>query len=136
GGDEGVASVTKPGLGLEVGGPAINPVPRRNITAMVLEELAGSSFSGAIVTIAVPGGEEMAKQTLNARLGLLGGISILGTSGIVKPYSTAAFRASIIQGIDVAHERGNRTLLVTTGGKSEGYAMKLRPQSAEAGFSP
>src|SRR5262249_5756839 len=93
---EGVASVTKPGLGLDVGAPAINPVPRRNITEMVLEELAGTPFSGAIVTIAVPGGEEMAKQTVNARLGLIGGISILGTTGIVKPYSTSAYKASVI----------------------------------------
>src|SRR5207248_550842 len=59
---EGVATVTKPGLGLEVGGPAINPVPRRNITEMVLEELAGSAWSGATVNISVPGGEEMAKK--------------------------------------------------------------------------
>jgi cobalt-precorrin-5B (C1)-methyltransferase len=76
----------------------------------------------------------MAKQTLNARLGLIGGISILGTTGIVRPYSTAAFRASIIQGIDVAYERGARTLVVTTGGKSEAYAMKLHADLPEEAF--
>jgi cobalt-precorrin-5B (C1)-methyltransferase len=130
-GGAGVATVTKPGLGLEVGAPAVNPVPRRNITEMVEEELASG---GAIVTISVPRGEEMAKETLNARLGLAGGISILGTTGIVRPYSTAAFRASIIQGIDVAHERGHRTLVVTTGGKSEAYAMKLFPEIPEEAF--
>lgn len=133
-GGDGVAVVTKPGLGLEVGSPAINPVPRRNITEMVLEELAGSAWAGAVVTISVPGGEQMAKQTINARLGLLGGISILGTSGIVKPYSTSAFRASVVQAIDVASERGLQTVVLTTGGKSEAYAMKLHPELPEDAF--
>jgi cobalt-precorrin-5B (C1)-methyltransferase len=133
-GGEGVATVTKPGLGLEVGAPAVNPVPRKNITEMVEEELAGGAHAGALVTISVPGGEEMAKQTLNARLGLIGGISILGTSGVVKPYSTAAFKASVVQAIDVAAERGHRTLVVTTGGKSEAYAMKLFPELSEEAF--
>lgn len=98
-GGPGVATVTKPGLGLEVGTAAINPVPSRNITEMVEEELSGSHYRGARVIIAVPGGEDMAKKTTNARLGLLGGISILGTTGIVKPYSTAAWRASVVQEI-------------------------------------
>jgi cobalt-precorrin-5B (C1)-methyltransferase len=130
-GGAGVATVTKPGLGLEVGAPAVNPVPRKNITEMVQEELAGG---GAVVTISVPRGEEMAKETLNARLGLIGGISILGTSGLVKPYSTAAFKASVVQGIDVAAERGLATLVVTTGGKSEAYAMKLFSELPEESF--
>jgi cobalt-precorrin-5B (C1)-methyltransferase len=130
-GGDGVATVTKPGLGLDVGAPAINPVPRRNITEMVQEELQGG---GAIVTISVPGGEEMAKQTLNARLGLVGGISILGTTGIVKPYSTAAYKASVVQGIDVARNRGIDELVLTTGGKSEAYAMKLHPHLPEEAF--
>ncbi len=133
-GGSGVATVTKPGLGLDVGGPAINPVPRRNITEMVLEELAGSEWPGAIVTISVPGGEEMAKKTTNARLGLLGGISILGTSGVVKPFSTAAYRASVVQAIDVARARGLEELVLTTGGKSEAYAMKLHPSLPEEAF--
>ncbi len=130
-GGEGVARVTKPGLGLEVGGPAINPVPRRNITAMVQEELTSG---GAVVTVSVPGGEEMAKQTINARLGLLGGISILGTTGIVKPYSTAAYKASVVQAIDVATQRGATVLVLTTGGKSEAYAMRLYPELPEEAF--
>ncbi len=133
-GGEGVATVTKPGLGLVVGTPSITAIPRRNITEMVEEELAAGGAHGAIVTLTVPGGEEMAKETLNARLGLIGGISILGTTGIVRPYSTAAFKASIIQGIDVARERGHRTLVVTTGGKSEAYAMKLHPGIPEEAF--
>jgi cobalt-precorrin-5B (C1)-methyltransferase len=130
-GGPGVATVTRPGLGLEVGAPAVNAVPRRNITEMVEEELASG---GAVVTISVPGGEEMARQTLNARLGLLGGISILGTSGIVRPYSTAAFKASVVQAIDVAAERGHRALVVTTGGKSESYAIALFPELPEDAF--
>ncbi len=124
-GGAGVAIVTKPGLGLEVGGPAITASPRRNIAEMVEEELAGGPWAGAVVTISVPGGEEMAKQTINARLGLIGGISILGTTGIVRPYSTAAFKASVVQAIDVAAERGLTDLVLTTGGKSEAYALKL-----------
>lgn len=133
-GGHGVARVTKAGLGLEIGGPAINPVPRRNITEMVGEELAGSSYTGAVVTITVPGGEEMAKKTTNARLGLVGGISILGTTGIVRPYSTAAFKASVMQEIDVAAAGGLRELVLTTGGKSEQYAMALYPQMPEQAF--
>ena len=105
-GGPGVATVTKPGLG--VGTAAINPVPSRNITEMVEEELSGSPYRGARVTIAVPGGENMAKKATNARLGLLGGISILGATGIVKPYSTAAWRASVVQEIDVAMAAGKR----------------------------
>ncbi len=133
-GGEGVACVTKPGLGLDVGAPAINAVPRRNITDMVLEELAGTEHRGAVVTLAVPGGEEMAKLTINARLGLLGGISILGTTGIVKPYSTAAYKASVVQAIDVARERAIDVLVLTTGGKSEAYAMRLYPELPEEAF--
>lgn len=133
-GGPGVATVTKPGLGLTVGAPAINPVPRRNIGEMVAEELAASPFPGARVTISVPGGEEMAKKTTNARLGLLGGISILGTSGVVQPYSTAAFKASVVQEIDVAATSGLRELVLTTGGKSEQYAMALHPQLPEQAF--
>jgi cobalt-precorrin-5B (C1)-methyltransferase len=133
-GGEGVATVTKPGLGLVVGGPAINPVPRKNITEMVLEELPARADTGAEVVISVPGGEEIAKKTTNARLGLLGGISILGTTGIVRPYSTAAFRASVTQAIDVAKARGLELVVLTTGGKSEAYAMQLFPNLPEDAF--
>jgi cobalt-precorrin-5B (C1)-methyltransferase len=133
-GGPGVARVTKPGLGLTVGGPAINAVPRKNISEMIAEELRGSMFDGAIVTISVPGGEEMAKKTLNARLGLLGGISILGTTGIVKPYSTAAYKASVLQAIDVAVSQGCNELVLTTGGRSEACAMRFRPALPEVAF--
>jgi cobalt-precorrin-5B (C1)-methyltransferase len=133
-GGVGVATVTKPGLGLDVGGPAINPVPRRNMTEMVEEELRGAAAKGALVTVSVPGGEQMAEKTTNARLGLLGGISILGTTGIVKPYSTAAYKASVVQAIDVATVRGETDLVLTTGGKSEKYAMQLMPRLSDEAF--
>jgi cobalt-precorrin-5B (C1)-methyltransferase len=133
-GGSGVARVTKPGLGLEVGSAAINPVPRQNIAAMVLQELAGGPYSGAVVVISVPRGEEMALKTINARLGLTGGISILGTTGIVKPYSTAAYKMSVIQAIDVAVTQGCTELALTTGGRSEAYAMRLYPHLPEAAF--
>jgi cobalt-precorrin-5B (C1)-methyltransferase len=133
-GGAGVATVTKPGLGLEVGTPAINAVPRRNITDMVGEELAHGGAAGLSVTISVPGGEELAKQTSNARLGLVGGISILGTTGIVRPYSTAAYKASVVQAIDVAAERKTGIVVLTTGGKSEGYGMRLHPELLQEAF--
>ena len=106
-GGPGIGTVTLPGLGLEVGGPAINPVPRRNIEDNV-RAAAGHWLAeqGLEVIISVPGGDRMALKTLNPRLGILGGISILGTSGIVRPYSTASFRASVVQGIEVAAAQG------------------------------
>lgn len=131
-GGEGVGVITKPGLGLEVGAPAVNPVPRRNITEMVREELGCGR--GAVVRLSVPRGEEMARETLNARLGIVGGISILGTTGIVKPYSTAAYKASVVQAIDVARSRGHEELVFTTGGKSEQFAMRLLPDLPEEVF--
>ncbi len=134
-GGEGVGTVTLPGLGLEVGGPAINPVPRRNIEHN-LRAVAGPLLEqdGLRVTVSVPGGQEMAKKTLNARLGILGGISILGTTGIVKPYSTSAFRASVIQGIQVAARQGNDTVVLTTGGRTEKFVMAELPQLSQACF--
>src|SRR5207237_10089779 len=89
----GVGTVTMPGLGLPVGAPAINPVPRRMIHA-ALDEVTTRPL---VVTFSVPGGEAMAAKTSNARLGIVGGISILGTTGIVRPFSTAAYRASVVQ---------------------------------------
>lgn len=119
---DGVGTVTLPGLGLAVGGPAINPVPRQNI-ADNLREAAPRLLTqhGLEVTVSVPGGQEMAKKTTNARLGILGGISILGTTGIVKPYSTAAWRASVVQGIQVAATLDHGVVALTTGGRDPGY---------------
>ncbi|WP_027157754.1 cobalt-precorrin-5B (C(1))-methyltransferase [Methylobacter luteus] len=134
-GGEGVGTITMQGLGLEVGGPAINPVPRRNIEANV-RSAAGALLerSGIEVTISVPGGEDMAKKTLNYRLGIIGGISILGTTGIVHPYSTAAFRASVIQGIEVAASQDQDTVVLTTGGRTEKFTMQELPELAPACF--
>lgn len=133
-GGAGVATVTRPGLGLELGGPAINPVPRRNITEMVLAELAARGRAGARVVISVPRGEEIARATMNARLGLVGGISILGTSGIVRPFSTRAWQASVAAAIDVARAAGRRALVFTTGGRTEAFAMRLRPGLPDDAF--
>ena len=131
----GVGTVTMAGLGLEVGGPAINPVPRSNIednVRAVGEPLL--AHAGLEVTISVPQGVEMAKKTLNARLGILGGISILGTTGIVKPYSTSAYRASVVQGVQVAATLGHGVVVLTTGGRTEQFAMKERPGLPAACF--
>ncbi len=134
GGGPGVATVTRPGLGLAVGGPAINPVPRRNISESVAAELRAWGCPGARVRISVPGGEALAHATLNPRLGLVGGISILGTTGIVRPFSTGAWQASVAMAIDVACASGHRTLVFTTGGRTEAHAMRLWPALAEAAF--
>ncbi|HZZ85907.1 MAG TPA: cobalt-precorrin-5B (C(1))-methyltransferase [Anaeromyxobacteraceae bacterium] len=133
-GGRGVATVTRPGLGLEPGEPAINPVPRRNISEMVRLELAAAARPGAAVIISVPDGERLAALTLNPRLGLLGGISILGTTGIVRPFSTAAWRVSVVQAIDVALAAGLTHLALTTGGRTERFAMALLPELAEPAF--
>lgn len=133
-GGTGVAKVTRPGLGLDVGTHAINPVPRQNITDMVRDELNETEFMGASVEISIPDGEERSKQTLNKRLGLLGGLSILGTTGIVKPYSTSAFIASVVQSIQLAAVDGCETVVFTTGSRSENFAMKIRSDLRESSF--
>jgi len=134
-GGDGVGTITKPGLGLPVGGPAINPVPRRMLEEHVAEACREAGYAGGIeVTVSVPGGREMATHTLNARLGIEGGISILGTTGIVRPYSTAAFRASVQQGVEVAAALGCEHVVLTTGGRSEKYARALLAELPEAAF--
>jgi cobalt-precorrin-5B (C1)-methyltransferase len=134
-GGEGVGTVTRPGLGLEIGGPAINPVPRRMLTAVV-EELLGRRLEqrGLVVTISVKDGEQLAKKTLNGRLGIVGGLSILGQSGIVQPYSTAAWRASVVQAVDVAAAGGCREVVLSTGGTTEQFAMTVRKDLPEIAF--
>jgi cobalt-precorrin-5B (C1)-methyltransferase len=119
----GVGTVTRPGLGLPVGDPAINPVPRR----MILQALAEVTDRALVVTFSVPGGQEMAAETTNDRLGILGGISILGTTGIVRPFSTAAYRASVVQQIDVAAALGEDHIVLATGHRSEALATRLLP---------
>lgn len=122
----GVGTVTRDGLGLEVGGPAVNAGPRSQVAA-ALAEVLDLTRERAEVEVAVPGGEAMAQKTSNPRLGILGGISILGTSGVVRPFSTAAWRASVGQAIDVMHAQGMGTVVLTTGGRSERFARTLLP---------
>lgn len=129
----GVGTVTKPGLGLEVGGPAINPVPRQMIAAAIAE-VVDISTRGVRVVISVPGGEAMARKTTNGRLGILGGISILGTTGIVRPFSTASWRASVVQAISVMAAQGEQTLVLSTGGRTERAAIRLLPKLPEVCF--
>ena len=134
-GGEGVGVVTQRGLGLDVGGPAINPVPRKNIIDNVSEVAADLlKDKGLEVTISVPGGKKLAKKTLNYRLGIIDGISILGTTGIVRPYSTAAFRASVIQGIEVAARQGQKNVVLTTGGRTEKFVIREFPELAPTCF--
>jgi cobalt-precorrin-5B (C1)-methyltransferase len=130
-GGEGVGVVTKPGLGLPVGGPAINPMPRQMITQAV-REVVGER--GVRVVISVPDGERMARKTTNRRLGVLGGISILGTTGIVRPFSTASWRASVVQAVQVAAAQGEDTIVLCTGGRTEKGAMALLPDLPDVCF--
>lgn len=131
-GGGGIGRVTKLGLGLSIDDPDITEIPRRMILQAVSEVLSGTDNIGARVVITVPGGEELAKKTLLERLGVVGGIGILGTTGIVKPYSTAAFRASISQAIDVAIAAGADEVVFTTGGQSEKFAQRLLSLPEEA----
>ncbi|MEL6235396.1 MAG: cobalt-precorrin-5B (C(1))-methyltransferase [Pseudomonadota bacterium] len=121
---EGVGMVTRPGLPIPPGEPAINPVPRRMI-ADALTEIAGAVGQPADleVEIAVPGGAALALRTWNPRLGIEGGISILGTTGIVRPFSCAAWIASIHRGIDVARAAGLGHVAGSTGATSEATAQ-------------
>ena len=130
---EGVGTVTKPGLGLEVGGPAINPVPRAQISRAIGEVL-DLGTAGVVCEISVPGGERMARKTTNPRLGIVGGISILGTTGIVRPFSTASWRASVVQAIDVIAAQGLDVVVLSTGGRTERAAMRLLPDLPEGCF--
>ena len=134
-GGVGVGRVTKPGLLVPVGEAAINPVPRKMILTTVQQTLAEFQIDrGVKVVISVPDGEEIAKKTLNGRLGIIGGISILGTRGTVVPFSSSAYMASIVQAISVAKAGGCEHLVLTTGGRSEKYAMELFQELSEEAF--
>ena len=131
----GVGTVTKAGLPLTVGEPAINPVPRQMMRETVLD--AARLHSGPIdivIEISVPGGEKLAERTWNPRLGIVGGISILGTTGIVRAMSTAAWRASVLQALDVAAANSVRHIVLSTGGRSERFAQALYPDLPEMAF--
>jgi len=125
---KGVGTVTRKGLLLPVGEPAINAVPR----AMIRENLQSLAekyqyLGGFAVTVGVKNGEEIAQKTMNPRLGIVGGLSILGTTGIVRPFSCAAWIASIYQGIDVAKANGFTHIAASTGNSSE-QAVRQRYQ--------
>jgi cobalt-precorrin-5B (C1)-methyltransferase len=124
---EGVGTVTRAGLSLPVGEPAINPAPRAMIRDTLLEAAAegGAPPPDVLVTIAIPGGERLAEKTMNARLGIIGGLSILGTTGIVVPYSCASWIHSIHRGIDVARAAGLDHIAAATGATSERAVQRL-----------
>jgi cobalt-precorrin-5B (C1)-methyltransferase len=136
-GGEGVGRVTKPGLPVAVGEPAINPVPRRMIRLAlrrVWDEVGSGEPLRLAVEIFVIGGEELARHTLNPRLGIVGGISILGTTGLVKPFSHQAYRATIASALRVARAVGVKQIAFSTGGKSEGFLKGHLPGLAEEAF--
>jgi cobalt-precorrin-5B (C1)-methyltransferase len=123
---DGVGHVTKAGLPIAVGEPAINPVPRQMMQAVVAEMAAAHGRAGDVtITVSIPGGADLAARTWNPRLGILGGLSILGTTGIVRPFSCAAWIASIHRGIDVARAEGLEHVAGTTGATSEATVQRL-----------
>src|SRR6266480_4924745 len=128
----GVGTVTRAGLPLAVGEPAINPAPRAMIQGALIDiaEANGAAFSGPMgpdvtVTIAIPGGERLAERTMNARLGIMGGLSVLGTTGIVVPYSCSSWIHAIHRGIDVARAAGFAHIAAATGSTSERAVQRL-----------
>jgi cobalt-precorrin-5B (C1)-methyltransferase len=127
---EGVGRVTLPGLGLPIGGPAINRVPRQ----MMERELSALYQGGLDVTISVTGGRELAKRTFNPKLGVVDGISIIGTSGIVRPFSNEAFVESIRREIEVAIAVGSPMLVINSGAKSEVFLKQRFPDLTAQAF--
>lgn len=126
-GGDGVGTVTRPGTGIPVGEPAVTRVPRRMITDSVAAAAASQGLaadSGFVVQLSVPDGAAIAAKTTNSRLGVLGGISILGSTGVVQPFSTAAWRASVHLAIDVAAANDLSHLVLSTGTRSEEYARR------------
>lgn len=129
---EGVGIVTRPGLAVPPGEPAINPVPRKMIQSALKDILPPQK--GVEVFISVAGGEQIAGKTLNHRLGIVGGISILGTTGLVLPYSHEAYRESIICALDVVRAMGLDVVVLSTGRKSEKIARAVYAELPEPAF--
>jgi cobalt-precorrin-5B (C1)-methyltransferase len=120
----GVGTITRPGLPIGVGEPAINPVPRELMTQTIVELAKTHGEAGdVVITVSIEDGERIAKQTWNPRLGIVGGLSILGTTGIVVPYSCSAWIDSIHRGIDVARATGRQHVAACTGSTSERAVM-------------
>jgi cobalt-precorrin-5B (C1)-methyltransferase len=132
-GGEGVGRVTKPGLALPPGEWAINPVPRSMILANLAQYLPEGG-PGLLVEIFIEGGEELARSTLNPRLGIVGGLSVLGTTGLVRPFSNAAYIATIDSALSIARAQGLEECVLTTGGRSEALARSERPDLPEEAF--
>jgi len=133
-GGGGIGRVTKPGLAVAVGEWAINPVPRRMIMEVVKEVFAMRCIPSTLTfTVSIPNGVELAKKTLNERLGIIGGLSILGTSGIVKPISTKAWTDTVDASIDVALACGSRIVVLSTGRSSELAAQQKCASKSELG---
>jgi cobalt-precorrin-5B (C1)-methyltransferase len=123
---EGVGTVTKAGLPIGVGEPAINPVPRQLMTDVVIEQAVKYARQPCVtITVSIPGGEKIALKTWNGRLGIVGGLSILGTTGIVRPFSCAAWIASIHRGVDVARANNMEHVAGCTGSTSESVVQEL-----------
>ncbi len=136
-GGVGIGKVTKPGLAVPVGEWAINPVPRRMITEAVCEVFTSHvSHLTSHVIISIPNGEELAKKTLNARLGIIGGLSILGTTGIVRPISAQAWTDTIESAIDVALACGCEILVLSTGRTSEQVGQRFFRQDTDKSLPP
>lgn len=127
---EGVGRVTLPGLGLEIGEPAINHTPRQ----MMTRELSALYDKGLDVTISVPGGQELAQRTFNPKLGIVDGISIIGTSGIVRPFSSEAFVEAIRREVEVCVAVGSSRLIINSGAKSERFVKKEYPELPAQAF--
>jgi len=139
---KGVGIVTLPGLGIKIGEPAINKIPRMMIKREIFkvmrhyqDRLPGQSLkTGVDVTISVPNGEEIALKTFNPKLGITGGISIIGTSGIVKPFSSDAFIASIRREVQVAKALGCEHIVINSGAKSERFVKQQYPDLSDQAF--
>lgn len=130
-GGRGVGRASLPGLPVEVGQAAINPDPKKQIETGVRLAAEGSECGEVTVIIEVPDGEDIAKKTMNPRLGIKGGISILGTQGVVKPYSHDSWKATIEEGLDVAKAQGMTHAVFTTGRRSERLYLEAHPDTPE-----
>lgn len=139
---KGVGVVTLPGLGLEIGGPAINATPRKMIKREVFKVLRHNQYKlpnqsiriGVDITISVPNGEEIAKRTFNPKLGIIGGISIIGTSGVVKPFSSDAFIRSIRREMGVTKALYCEHVVINSGAKSEKFVKQIYPELPSQAF--
>ena len=131
-GGEGIGRVTKPGLDQPVGAAAINSVPRMMIIQAVKEAAELYDYSGVFhIVISVPGGEDVAQKTFNPRIGIVGGISIIGTTGIVEPMSDRAVIETIRTEASVRREEGRKVLILTLGNYSEKHIFENAPALAE-----